>query len=321
MNQSVALPNPAVEGVSVSLLFYPELYDAYFYHSDHLGSSNYISNNTGIVSQHTEYLPFGETFVDEHLNSHNTPFKFNAKELDDETGNYYYGARYYNPKWNVWLSVDPLVEMFPDRPPYEYCFSNPLRYIDPTGMGPEPPTEKGEYEGQECYDEDTGATYLADNNGNWHSDLGGVHNLNEVVVGAEKSTGNTFFTTDGKSRKRHPLEYMKSDTPWMDKAKSQLGVKEDFVNGSYNNTGSDVEKYMKSSGLPKGNPWCGAFVFWSLDESGINVTGVKGNPNWALNWRGFGNSIASPAYGAIATKRELKVDMLVLSQERLHRVM
>jgi hypothetical protein len=84
MNQSVALPNPAVEGVSVSLLFYPELYDAYFYHSDHLGSSNYISNNTGIVSQHTEYLPFGETFVDEHLNSHNTPFKFNAKEFDDE---------------------------------------------------------------------------------------------------------------------------------------------------------------------------------------------------------------------------------------------
>ena len=223
-----------------------------------------------------------------------------------QTGNYYYGARYYNPKWNVWLSVDPLVEMFPDRPPYEYCFSNPLRYIDPTGMGPEPPTEKGEYEGQECYDEDTGATYLADNNGNWHSDLGGVHNLNEVVVGAEKSTGNTFFITDGKSRKRHPLEYMKSDTPWMDKAKSQLGVKEDFVNGSYNNTGSDVEKYMKSSGLPKGNPWCGAFVFWSLDESGINVTGVKGNPNWALNWRGFGNSIASPAYGAIATKKRTK---------------
>ena len=60
MNQSVALPNPAVEGVSMTLLFYPELYDAYFYHSDHLGSSNYISNNTGIVSQHTEYLPFGE---------------------------------------------------------------------------------------------------------------------------------------------------------------------------------------------------------------------------------------------------------------------
>jgi RHS repeat-associated protein len=68
------------------------------------------------------------------LNSHNTPFKFNAKELDDETGNYYYGARYYNPKWNVWLSVDPLAEDAPDWTPYRYGFHNPLRFIDPTGM-------------------------------------------------------------------------------------------------------------------------------------------------------------------------------------------
>ncbi len=135
MNQSVALPNPVVESNLNSFAFAPNLYDAYFYHSDHLGSSNYISNNTGIVSQHTEYLPFGETFVDEHLNSHNTPFKFNAKEFDDETGNYYYGARYYNPKWSTWLSVDPLVEQTFE--PYNYVGNNPIRFIDPTGMNKE----------------------------------------------------------------------------------------------------------------------------------------------------------------------------------------
>jgi RHS repeat-associated protein len=133
MNQSVALPNPAVEGGVDTLPFENNLYDAYFYHSDHLGSSNYISNNTGIVSQHTEYLPFGETFVDEHLNSHNTPFKFNAKEFDDETGNYYYGARYYNPKWNVWLSVDPLAEEYAEISPYIYVANNPIGNIDPDG--------------------------------------------------------------------------------------------------------------------------------------------------------------------------------------------
>jgi RHS repeat-associated protein len=151
MNQSIALPNPIVESNLNSFAFDPNLYDAYFYHSDHLGSSNYISNNTGIVSQHTEYLPFGETLVDEHLNSHNTPFKFNAKEFDDEirsirrtpktnknhvrqTGNYYYGARYYNPKWITWLSVDPLVEQTMDA--YGYCYQNPLIYIDPDGASP-----------------------------------------------------------------------------------------------------------------------------------------------------------------------------------------
>jgi RHS repeat-associated protein len=83
-----------------------------------------------------EYLPFGETLVDEHLNSHNTPFKFNAKELDDETGNYYYGARYYNPKWSIWLSVDPLVEETMQA--YGYCYQNQIKFVDPTGEKPTP---------------------------------------------------------------------------------------------------------------------------------------------------------------------------------------
>ncbi len=81
-----------------------------------------------------EYLPFGELLVDEHLNSINLPFKFNGKMLDGETGNYYYGARYYDPKLSVWLSVDPLAEQAPGWSPYRYGFNNPVRYTDPTGM-------------------------------------------------------------------------------------------------------------------------------------------------------------------------------------------
>jgi RHS repeat-associated protein len=52
-----------------------------------------------------------------------------------QTGNYYYGARYYNPKWNVWLSVDPLVEETMDA--YGYCYHNPINFVDPTGMSAE----------------------------------------------------------------------------------------------------------------------------------------------------------------------------------------
>ncbi|MGI9527814.1 MAG: RHS repeat-associated core domain-containing protein [Weeksellaceae bacterium] len=88
-----------------------------------------------------EYLPFGETLVEEHLNSYNIPFKFNGKELDEETGNYYYGARYYNPKTSIWLSVDPLAEQMPSWSSYNYTFSNPIKYTDPTGMA----TETGEW--------------------------------------------------------------------------------------------------------------------------------------------------------------------------------
>ena len=53
-------------------------YDAYWYHSDHLGSSNFITNIVGEISQHMEYTAFGEIFVEEHKNSNNSPYKFNA---------------------------------------------------------------------------------------------------------------------------------------------------------------------------------------------------------------------------------------------------
>ncbi len=48
----------------------------------------------------------------------------------------YYGARYYDSKISVWISVDPLAEKFAGRSPYEYCFSNPVNLIDPDGMAP-----------------------------------------------------------------------------------------------------------------------------------------------------------------------------------------
>lgn len=67
-----------------------------------------------------EYLPFGETLVEEHLNSYNNPYKFSALELDAETGNYYASKRYYNPKWSIWLSPDVLATEFPSWSPYNY---------------------------------------------------------------------------------------------------------------------------------------------------------------------------------------------------------
>jgi len=55
-----------------------KLYDSYWHHPDHLVSSSYITNLRGVITQHMEYLPFGETLVEEHLNSNNSPYKFNA---------------------------------------------------------------------------------------------------------------------------------------------------------------------------------------------------------------------------------------------------
>jgi RHS repeat-associated protein len=109
----------------------------YFFHPDHLGSTNYVTDASGEVFQHLEYMAFGETFVDEHSNTDRTPYLFNGKELDEETGLYYYGARYYDPRTSVWASLDPLAEKYPEWSPYNYSFNNPLRFIDPDGRGPD----------------------------------------------------------------------------------------------------------------------------------------------------------------------------------------
>lgn len=108
----------------------------FYYHPDHLGSSSYITNLDGEVSQHIEYVPFGEVFIEERNNTWNTPYLFNAKEFDEETGMYYYGARYYEPRLSLWMTVDPMEENLPSSSTYSYAANNPIRFIDMEGKIP-----------------------------------------------------------------------------------------------------------------------------------------------------------------------------------------
>ena len=113
----------------------PDAYEKlqFYYHPDHLGSS-YITNLDGEVVQHIEYVPFGEVFIEERNSIWNTPYLFNAKEFDEETGLYYYGARYYDPRLSVWLSVDPLSRIALNYTGYRFCFNSPTCFIDMKGL-------------------------------------------------------------------------------------------------------------------------------------------------------------------------------------------
>ena len=113
----------------------PDAYEKlqFYYHPDHLGSSSYITNLDGEVVQHIEYVPFGEVFIEERNSIWNTPYLFNAKEFDEETGMYYYGARYYDPRLSLWISTDPLQEKYPHINSYCYTANNPILFVDPDG--------------------------------------------------------------------------------------------------------------------------------------------------------------------------------------------
>ncbi|QYS92430.1 RHS repeat-associated core domain-containing protein [Flavobacterium covae] len=93
----------------------------------------------GQLSQHVEYIPFGEVLFEEHSSSISMPYLFNGKELDRETNLTYYGARYLDMKTSLWLNIDPLAEKFPNTSSYVYCLNNPIKLIDPDGKAPNPP--------------------------------------------------------------------------------------------------------------------------------------------------------------------------------------
>ena len=126
----------------------------YYFHPDHLGSSTVITDGVGFAYQIFLNLPFGETMAEQRRSgTFNNVFKFNGKELDTETGLYYYGARYYDPRISNWLSVDPIALWQPvqesehyiegqhnggyfnpkNMSVYGYTYQSPVVYIDPNG--------------------------------------------------------------------------------------------------------------------------------------------------------------------------------------------
>ena len=110
--------------------------ETFFYHSDHLGSTSYITDDHANITQYDAYLPYGELLVDEHSSSEELPYKFNGKQFDEETDLYYYGARYLNSVTSLWYGVDPLTEKYPDISSYSYYHNNPILLVDPDGAYP-----------------------------------------------------------------------------------------------------------------------------------------------------------------------------------------
>jgi RHS repeat-associated protein len=90
-----------------------------------------MSTSTGTLDSSITFFPFGST----RTGSVNTAKKFTGQRLDD-TGLYYYGARYYDATIGRFISTDTIVQN-PANPQtlnrYSYCLNNPLKYIDPTG--------------------------------------------------------------------------------------------------------------------------------------------------------------------------------------------
>lgn len=111
-----------------------------YYHTDHLGSTGFLTDSTGAVNEHIEYTAWAdvtsnninmrraramatgcETWLEKNIqltyntNTVNIPkYMYTSKELDTQTHLYYFGARYYDPKTSLWVSTDPILGRYLD---------------------------------------------------------------------------------------------------------------------------------------------------------------------------------------------------------------
>ncbi|MBN1186713.1 MAG: RHS domain-containing protein, partial [Bacteroidales bacterium] len=115
----------------------------YYYITNHLGTTEMVTDESGQVVWQNELTPFGESSGEigiMHLQS-----KFTGKDRDEETGLYYFNARWYDAETGRFISVDPVKDGVNW---YAYCANNPLVMIDPTGLLTEEQEEEAKKAGK-----------------------------------------------------------------------------------------------------------------------------------------------------------------------------
>ena len=113
----------------------------YWYHPDYIGNVDLVTDLSGEAYELFLYNPWGENLYEWNsgTSTWTSPYRFNGKELDQETGFHYYGARYSNPFISMWLSVDFMASKGLNISPYSFSHDSPTTLLDIDGNWPDNP--------------------------------------------------------------------------------------------------------------------------------------------------------------------------------------
>lgn len=109
----------------------------YYYHNDHLGTPQAMSDAAGSKVWEAEYEPFGKAAVNEDPDGDGMSvinnLRFPGQYYDAETGLHYNYHRDYQPETGRYLQPDP-IGLLGGLNPYRYALNNPINFIDPLGL-------------------------------------------------------------------------------------------------------------------------------------------------------------------------------------------
>ena len=120
----------------------------YFYHNDHLGTPQKMTNVGGAVVWSATYNAFGKATVDAGATVVNN-LRFPGQYYDVETGLHYNWHRFYEPSEGRYTNRDPIGFIGSGENHHAYAYSNPLFWSDPLGLWA---SQNGSYIHQESRD-------------------------------------------------------------------------------------------------------------------------------------------------------------------------
>jgi len=122
---------PGAIGYIISKRSYANITTDYYYHYDAIGNVMFITDSNG--NKVVDYVQegFGNILATiGSLTSNN--YHLTTKEIDPNTGLYYFVTRWYDPVIGRWITQEPTGIDGPNL--YHYTFNNPINAFDPNGL-------------------------------------------------------------------------------------------------------------------------------------------------------------------------------------------
>ena len=258
VEEVVVDPEGIVEPVALDTLAWVSRYRDCWFAGDHLGNVRSVIDITPDlvvpeVLEQNDYLPYGTRIQNPDFASSSMGNRWRYAAKEEQNFNPYgslnlslldFGARMYDPFVSMWISIDPLAFKHAQNTPFNYCFSNPILFQDPTG----PDGYYGSNGEYQWIDSMTANSFSDVNHVEWIKVTSDKNKWDEAMTIREANIEALTLLSFDKDQVSHDVKLYSEDSPLFTK-ESQLLNHERYTKGWESELNSET---MKADALTSG---------------------------------------------------------------------